>query len=142
VNDHAKARQPKFPIVLGFFWFITSIAGLWFVVRRGDPEQISGDLVLAYVGFMAINFFAFEWGKICGGVFYEWWANYILVFISAAASSIVLWFIWGFNSIRSTPYPLGEIWTIDAVRRSNFAAMLFLVLIVPACYGAYSQHKR
>lgn len=140
MNDQPKTGRAEFPIVLGFFWFIVSIAGLWFVVRRGDPEQISGDLVLSYVGFLAINFFAFEWGRICGGVFHEWWANYILIFISAAASSIVLWFVWGVNSSQTTRYP--EIWTIDAVRRSNFAAMLFVVLLIPACYGAYSRHRK
>jgi hypothetical protein len=136
MTEQSRPGRTEFPIIMGFFWFIASTIGLWFVIRAGDPTQITGEFLLLYTAFAAINFFAFEWGRICGHIFYEWWANYILVFISAAASSIVLWFIWGVNSSPKT------LWTIDAVERSNFAAMLFLVLIIPACYGVYSQQRK
>lgn len=98
MNDQPKTGRLEVPTFRGLIWLVASITGLWFVVRAGDPRQIGENLYPYYVSYAAAIFLAFEWGRVFGGLFYEWWANYIQVFISVAVPTIVLWFIWGSRS--------------------------------------------
>jgi|SRR6266536_5846592 len=133
MNDQPKTGRLEVPTFRGLIWLVASITGLWFVVRAGDPRQIGENLYPYYLGYAAAIFLAFEWGRVFGGLFYEWWANYIQVFISVAVPTIVLWFIWG---AEATP-PFS-----DAVTRSNKAATMFVGWLIPALFGAYSRQRK
>jgi len=129
-----------------FFWFIASIVGLWFVVRH---SQIPGEFFSYYVVFTALNFLAFEGGWVFGGMFHKWWASYIYVFTVAAFVSIAFWWVWWHENIILPAFlPSGQqsqesdVLKSDAGTISNLALILFVVLIIPACYGAYCRRRR
>ena len=145
LDQNTRARE-RISISVGLYvWFIVSIVGLWFIFRDADPKRIPVDWVLYPLGFAMLNFFAFEWGWICGRIYYQWWGGYMLVLVSVALVAGVFWFfflgertIGIFDLWRSNP---SAIWTIAAVERSNLTGLLFLILIAPACYGA-SRSRR
>ena len=93
---------------------------------------------------MALNFLAFDGGWVFGGMFHEWWAGYVFVFTIAAAFSIALWVWWYVNVFIPTTLPLSqnEVLTINAVTISNLAAMLFVILIIPASCGVYFRRRK
>ena len=139
---HSKGGRERISITLGLYvWFILSIVGFWFIIREADPKQIPGAWVVYYLAFAGVSFLAFEWGRVCGRIYYEWWAAYMLVFVSAVIVTAVFWYVLGERAMgdlwRSNP---GAIWTVDAVERSNLAGLLFLFLVIPACSGVNSLH--
>ncbi|HEY7320651.1 MAG TPA: hypothetical protein VIE89_24055 [Candidatus Binatia bacterium] len=84
-----------------------------------------------YFFYAAALFLAFEWGKVFGGLYNEWWANYIQVFISVAVPTVAFWLIVG---TEASP-PLSD------ATRANIAATLFLGWLIPAFYGVYSRQR-
>ena len=132
MNDQSRSGMLEVPIFRGAIWLIASLAGLWFVFRGADPTQIGENLYLNYFGYAAAIFLAFEWGRVFGGLYNEWWANHIQVFISVAIPTFALWIIWG---AEATP-PFS-----DSVTRSNTAATLFVGWLIPALYGAHSRQR-
>ena len=140
MNHQSKMGRAEFPLMSGFFWFFASVVGLWFVVRNADIGAFPKDVILMYVVFLAGNFVAFGWGWYWGAVYYEWWAGYVIVFVSAAVLSVALWIWWYVNvNIPATlPLAQNESW-LNAARISNLSGALFIVLIIPACYGVYHR---
>lgn len=130
MNDQPKTGRLEVPMFRGFIWLVASIAGLWFVLRAAEPRQIGENLYL-YVGYAAVIFLAFEWGRVFGGLYNEWWANYIQVFISVAVPTFALWLLWG---AEATP-PFSDL------TKSNTAATLFVGWLIPALYGAHSRQR-
>lgn len=132
MSDQSRGGLLQVPIFRGAIWLIASLGGLWFVFRGADPTQIGENLYPYYFFYAVALFFAFEWGRVFGGLYNEWWANYIQVFISVAVPTFALWVIWG---AEATP-PFS-----DSVTRSNSAATLFVGWLIPALFGAYSRQK-
>ena len=90
--------------------------------------------------FFGGKFPRFWVGGYWGGVYYEWWASYVMVFISAAALSVALWIFWYVNVYIPTTLPLAPSGSwLNAARISNLSGALFIVLIIPACYGVYRR---
>jgi hypothetical protein len=143
MNDEPKMDRKKFPVMWGFLWFFAGVVGLWFVTRNGNIGGIDLNLILIYGAFVAANVLAFQWGWYWGGVYYEWWAGYVTVFISAVVLSVALWVLWYVNVYIPTTRPLArnESSTISAATISNLSASLFIVLMIPACYGAYWRQR-
>lgn len=146
--DQSRPGRENLPIGM-FFWFIASIVGLWFVFRNGDPKQIPDKWIITIVVLQAMNFIAFDWGWTVGGMFHKWWASFIFVFTPAAFLSIAIWWVWWQANITwpallppSINNPPSEVLKSDAVTMSNLAAMLFVVLIIPACYGVYFRRRK
>jgi len=131
------------------FWFIASLVGLWVIIRNGDPSQIPEGWIFVYLLLAAINFITFDCGWYLGGMFRQWWASYIFVFIAAAFVPIAFWWLWWFHNIiipSRLPSKLfffeSELLKSNAITMSNLAAALFVVLILPACCGVYFRQRK
>jgi hypothetical protein len=131
MNDQPKRGRLEARVFRGAIWLIGSLGALWLVFRRADPTQIGENLYPYYFFYAAALFLAFEWGKVFGGLYNEWWANYIQVFISVAVPTVAFWLIVG---TEASP-PLSD------ATRANIAATLFLGWLIPAFYGVYSRQR-
>ena len=131
MNDQPKMGRLEAPVFRGVIWLIASLGGLWFVFRRADPTQIGENLYPYYFFYAAALFLAFEWGRVFGGLYNEWWANYIQVFISVAVPTFAFWLIFG---TEAGP-PLSD------ATKANIAATLFLGWLIPALYGVHSRQR-
>src|SRR5262245_19454113 len=133
MNDQPKTGRLEVPLLRGMIWLVAAVVGLWFVFRASEPRQIGQNLYPYYLGYAAAIFMAFEWGRLFGGIFHEWWAKYVQVFIIVAVPTVALWIIWG--AAADPPFS-------DAVTRSNKAATMFVGWLIPALFGAYSRRRK